>query len=262
MHFPPFRACRFLALLVLAVVSGGCATARDRVDPLEPANRAIYQFNEHFDRVFLKPAAILYQTVTPPPVRGGVTNVFGNFRDFTTAVNDLLQFKVSDALSDAGRVLVNSTVGIFGIFDVATRIGLKKHNEDFGQTLAAWGTPDGPYLVLPLLGPSTTRDAVGLIGDYVTDPEFFLFTESPANSIALVTRIVSVRSDLLESEKIFNAAAIDRYAFLRDAYLQRRHNMINDAQPPKGTEPGSARHRKTLKEMEEELETQDPANKK
>ena len=189
-----FRACRFLALLGLAVVSGGCAT-RARIyatDPLEPANRSIYQFNERFDRVLLAPAATLYQTVTPPPVRGGVSNFFGNFRDVTTTVNDLLQFKISDAFSDAGRVLVNSTIGIFGIFDVATRIGLKKHNEDFGQTLAPWGTPDGPFLVLPILGPSTTRDAVGLIGDYVTDPEFSLFTESPANSIVFVTRIVSV----------------------------------------------------------------------
>ena len=258
----PFRACRLLALLGLAVVSGGCATAHDRRDPLEPANRSIYQFNEHFDRVLLKPAAIFYQTVTPPPVRGGVTNFFGNFRDVTTAVNDLLQLKVSDALSDAGRVLVNSTVGIFGIFDVATRIGLKKHNEDFGQTLAAWGTPDGPYLVLPILGPSTTRDAVGLIGDYFTDPEFAIFTESPENSIAFVTRIVSVRADLLDSEQIFNAAAVDRYAFLRDAYLQRRHNLINDGRAPRGTEPGAERHRKTLKEMEDELDAEDPVAKK
>jgi phospholipid-binding lipoprotein MlaA len=259
MRTSPFRACRLPALLLLAALFAGCATGRDPRDPLEPMNRTVYQFNDHFDRVLLKPAATLYNTVTPPPVRGGVKNVFGNFRDVTTTINDLLQAKVSAAFSDSGRVLVNTTVGMFGIFDVASRIGLKKHSEDFGQTLAVWGTGDGPYLVLPILGPSTTRDAVGLIGDYLTDPQFYLFTDSATNDIALTIRIVSVRADLAEGEQIFNAAAIDRYAFLRDAYLQRRHNLINDGQPPPGEETGAARHRKTLKEMEDELDEDQPA---
>jgi phospholipid-binding lipoprotein MlaA len=134
---------------------------------------------------------------------------------------------------------------------------LQKHTEDFGQTLAVWGTPDGPYLVLPLLGPSTARDSVGLIGDYYTDPEFFLFNDPPGTYIVFTTRIVSVRADLLETEQIFNAAAIDRYAFLRDAYLQRRHNLINDGQPPPAGEPDK-RRRKTLKELEEELDAEPP----
>jgi len=253
-----FGAFRLLALLLLAAVSAGCATGPDPRDPLEPMNRSIYQFNDHFDRVLLKPAAIIYNTTVPPPVRGGVTNFFGNFRDVTAAVNDLLQAKFKAAASDVGRVLVNSTVGIFGIFDVASRIGLQKHYEDFGQTLAVWGTPDGPYLVLPILGPSTIRDGVGLIGDYYTDPEFFLFTDSPENAIVFITRVVSVRANLLDSEQIFEAAAVDRYAFLRDAYLQRRHNLINDGRSPPGAEPGAVRHRKTLKEMEEELDAEPP----
>lgn len=257
------RACLSLALITLALLSAGCATGpgRDPRDPLEPMNRSIYQFNDHFDRVLLKPASILYSTITPPPVRGGVTNFFGNFHDVTTALNNALQGKGSDALSDLGRVLINSTIGLFGIFDVATRLGLKKHNEDFGQTLAVWGAPDGPYLVLPILGPSTVRDTVGLGGDYLTDPEFYLFTE-PWNYVVLGTRIVNVRSNLLESEQIFNAAAVDRYAFLRDAYLQRRHNLINDGGPPPGTAPGAEPHHKTLKEMEEELDSEPPAPKK
>ena len=264
MHLLPLRACFSPALIILVVLSAGCATGpgRDPRDPLEPMNRSIYQFNDHFDRVILKPASILYSTVTPPPVRGGVTNFFGNFHDVTTALNNALQGKGSDALSDLGRVLINSTIGLFGIFDVATRLGLKKHDEDFGQTLAVWGTPDGPYLVLPFLGPSTARDTVGLGGDYLTDPEFYLFTEHPWNYVVLGTRIVNVRSNLLETEQIFNAAAVDRYAFLRDAYLQRRHNQINDGRAPQGKEPGAQPHRKTLKEMEEELDSEPPTPQK
>ncbi len=262
MQIRPCRTARLLALLLLAALSTGCATGRDPRDPLEPVNRSIYQFNDHADRVLLKPAATLYHTVTPPPVQGGVTNFFGNFRDVTTAVNNLLQAKLKNALSDAGRVLVNSTVGFFGVFDVATRVGLQKHNEDFGQTLAVWGTPDGPYLVLPILGPSTARDGVGLIADYFTDPEFWLFTDPPENYVAFTTRIVSVRADLLDSEQIFNAAAMDRYAFLRDAYLQRRHSLINDGRPPKGDGPAGQPHRKTLKELEQELDEDVPAARK
>jgi phospholipid-binding lipoprotein MlaA len=262
MRTPRFRACGLLALLFLAVLSSGCATGHDPRDPLEQANRSVYQFNEHVDRVVLKPAATFYNTVTPPPVRGGVTNFFGNFRDVTTFINDLLQAKLKNAASDAGRVLVNSTVGIFGVFDVASRIGLNKHTEDFGQTLAVWGAADGPYLVLPILGPSTTRDAIGLLGDYATDPQFYLFTEPPGSGIAVTMRIVSVRADLQESEQIFNAAAIDRYAFLRDAYLQRRHNLINDGRAPAGNEEGTAPRRKTLKEMEDELDADDSVAKK
>lgn len=258
MHTLLPRTRCWLSLAALTFLSA-CATGHDPRDPLEPMNRSIYQFNEHFDRVLLKPAAIAYNTVTPPPVRGGVTNFFGNFRDVTTAVNDALQFKLKDAASDVGRVLINSTIGIFGIFDVATRLGLKKHNEDFGQTLAVWGTPDGPYLVLPILGPSTARDTVGLVGDYLTDPEFFLFDEAPTRDIVLGTRIISVRGDLMESEQLFNAAAIDRYSFLRDAYLQRRHSLINDGRRVKSDE---APRRKTLKEMEEELDADDPGKPK
>jgi phospholipid-binding lipoprotein MlaA len=244
----------FSCLLAVAVLSG-CATAKNPKDPIEPFNRGVYQFNETVDRYALKPVAQGYRAVVPPPVRGGVTNVFGNFRDVTSAINNLLQLKVGTALSDVARVAVNSTIGILGVFDVAGHIGLDKHDEDFGQTLGWWGVPDGPYLVLPIFGPSTVRDSVGLVGDYFTDPQFFLIEESPYTWIALGTRIVNFRANLLEAERIFNQAAIDRYAFLRDAYLQRRRNQIYDGTPPESD--GADGRRKSLKELEEEIDAPD-----
>ena len=244
-------------VLLLSVLLAGCATAHDPRDPLEPVNRGVYQFNEAVDKAVLKPVAKGYKAVVPPPMRRGITNVFGNFADVTTAINSLLQGKLADAASDVGRIAVNSTVGILGVFDVASRIGLPKHYEDFGQTLGKWGMSDGPYLVLPLLGPSDFRDTVGLGLAYFTDPEFWLVTHSPETYIVFGTRVVNVRANLLESERIFDAAAIDKYAFLRDAYLQRRRTMIYDGNPaPNGRDTP---RRKTLKEMEEELDGADPA---
>jgi phospholipid-binding lipoprotein MlaA len=254
----PFpRAWRCMALALLATLLAGCATSRDPRDPLEPINRGVYQFNEALDRVALKPAAKGYRAAVPLPVRGGINNVFSNFQDVTTAINDLLQGKVSAAASDVGRIAVNSTIGLFGIFDVATRLGLEKRNEDFGQTFGVWGVNTGPYIVLPLLGPSTARDAVGLGLAYFTDPEFYLVTHSPETWIVFGVRVVNVRSNLLDSERIFDAAAVDKYAFLRDAYLQRRRSLIYDGNPPSDS-PGSVR-RKTFKEMEEELDLDEPA---
>lgn len=241
-----------LAALLSVVSLQGCATGKNPKDPFEEVNRSVFRFNETLDRYALRPVARGYRAAVPTPVRGGITNVFGNFRDVTTAINNLLQFKLKAAASDVGRVTINTTVGIFGIFDVATPIGLEKNDEDFGQTLGVWGVGDGPYLVLPLLGPSTVRDGVGLIGDYHTDPQFYLITEAPENWIAFGTRIVNLRANLLEAERLFDQAAIDRYAFLRDAYLQRRRNLIFDGNPPEtGTEGG---RRKSLRELEEELE--------
>lgn len=242
-------------MLFFGVLSlGGCASGPNPKDPLEPWNRSMYEFNEVLDKAALKPVAKGYRTVVPPPVRGGVTNFFSNFRDVTVAVNNLLQLKIGNALSDVGRVVLNSTVGLFGVFDVATPLGLEKHNEDFGQTLGYWGVASGPYLVLPLLGPSTVRDSVGLVGDYFTDPEFYLFDSDALGWAVFGTRIVNLRANLLEAEEVFEQAAVDRYAFLRDAYLQRRLNLIHDGNPPAGAggEDGVQR-RKSLRELEEEL---------
>jgi phospholipid-binding lipoprotein MlaA len=256
MHVPPPRAA-FLVLLLVAALAG-CATAKNPRDPLEPLNRTIYAFNQDLDRVALKPAALVYREVVPTPVRGGVTSFFGNFRDVTTAINNLLQLKVKQAASDVGRVAINSTVGILGVFDVASRLGLQKHEEDFGQTLGRWGVKDGPYVVLPLLGPSNARDAVGWVGDYFTDPEFYLIEEDPWTWIVFGTRVVNVRTNLLEAERLLEQAAVDRYSFLREAYLQRRRNLIYDGSPPDAPPGGQAPRRKTLKEMEEELELDEP----
>jgi phospholipid-binding lipoprotein MlaA len=250
---------------MLCALAGGCATTRDArdarnaQDPLEQLNRSIYGFNDAADRVVLKPLATVYSEVVPPPVRGGVTNFFGNFRDVTTAANGLLQGKFKQAASDVGRVAVNTTVGLLGVFDVASRVGLSKHDEDFGQSLGYWGVAEGPYLVLPILGPSTVRDAIGLVPDfYVTDPQFYIFDHSPESWIALTTRVVNVRANLLDVEGLLRQAALDEYSFLRDAYLQRRRSQVFDGTLPEGEAPRGPK-RKTLKELEEELELEPPS---
>ena len=165
------RAMRALALTLLLplFLLGGCATTNPS-DPLEPMNRAIYSFNDGVDTAIFKPLAQGYRAVLPSFVRNGISNFFSNINDVLIALNNLLQGKISNAVSDVGRVLVNTTVGVGGLFDVATNFGLEKHNEDFGQTLGYWGIADGPYLVLPLLGPSNFRDALGRIVDVKTDP--------------------------------------------------------------------------------------------
>jgi phospholipid-binding lipoprotein MlaA len=248
-------------LLFLCALAGGCATTREGrrgPDPLEPLNRSIHGFNDAADRVVLKPLATVYTEVVPPPVRGGVTNFFGNFRDVTTAVNGLLQGKFKQAASDVGRVAVNSTVGLLGVFDVASRLGLAKHDEDFGQTFGYWGVPEGAYLVLPFLGPSNVRDAVGLLPEfYLTDPQFLVFDEPPGEWIALGLRYVNFRANLFEAEQVFREAAFDEYAFLRDAYLQRRRNLIYDGSRPESEAPRGPK-RKTLKELEQELDLDEP----
>jgi phospholipid-binding lipoprotein MlaA len=256
MHVLRLRAALPASLLV--AVLAGCATPKNPRDPLEPLNRAVYAFNHDLDRVALKPAALAYREVVPTPVRGGITSFFGNFRDVTTAINNLLQLKVAQAASDAGRVAINSTVGILGVFDVASRLGLQKHEEDFGQTLGRWGVADGPYLVLPLLGPSNARDAVGWVGDYFTDPEFYLIEDEPWTWIVFGTRVVNVRANLLEAERLLEQAAVDRYSFLREAYSQRRRNQIYDGNPPEPAPGARTPRRKTLKEMEQELELDEP----
>jgi phospholipid-binding lipoprotein MlaA len=244
--------------LALTVLCTGCATARDPRDPLEPLNRKVFEFNDALDKAVTKPIAKGYRAVVPTPVRGGITNFFGNFRDVTTAVNNLLQLKVPRAASDLGRIVINSTVGILGFFDVASRLGLEKHDEDFGQTLGHYGAGPGPFVMLPLLGPSTARDTVGLVGDYFTDPEFYLFTHTPESYVVFGTRVINLRANLLAIEGVLDQTGLDRYSFLRDAYLQRRRNQVYDGNPPELQDEEGAPRRKTLKEMEEELDLDEP----
>lgn len=223
--------------LSLMLFVTGCASTREGLrdprDPWEPFNRGVYRFNTDFDNAFMKPIAKGYQAITPEPVDRGVTNFFGNLADFDSAVNNLLQFKLTRAGSDVGRVLVNSTVGLLGFMDVATNMGIASYKEDFGQTLGYWGFTPGPYVMLPLLGPSSARDVFGLAGDIVIDP-LFSVSKGEVYWGLVGLRIVDRRADLLIAGTIFDEAALDPYTFLRDAYLQRRENLVHDGNPPEG----------------------------
>ncbi len=229
------RTRRLVDLVLPALLVAGCASNPDRVtdprDPLEPFNRAVFRFNTDFDNAFMRPLAKGYKAVTPEPVDRGITNFFSNIDDFTSFVNNILQFKMSRAGSDLGRIFMNSTVGILGFFDVATNAGLPSYKEDFGQTLGYWGLPPGAYFMLPIFGPSNLRDTVGFAGDIVTDPFFSIETGKIYWGFATL-RIVDFRADRLTAGEILTDAALDPYVFLRDAYLQRRRNLVYDGNPP------------------------------
>ena len=231
-----FTVCALTSLLLL----GGCATpgTGDPRDPLEPMNRAIYSFNDGVDKVVTKPLAEAYQAVFPAVVRTGISNVFSNINDIVVALNNLLQGKIGPAFSDISRVMINTTVGILGIMDVATDLGIEKNDEDFGQTLGYWGIGDGPYLVLPFLGPRNLRDTVGLIVDWETDPTSYIDPNRDRNAVQGF-RLVTRRAELLSASKVLEVAAIDEYEFLRDAYLQRRRNLVYDGNPPREKEEGT-----------------------
>jgi phospholipid-binding lipoprotein MlaA len=229
---------RHLAVaLLFAALAGGCATSHNPADPLEGMNRAVFSFNDGFDKVIFKPGAKAYKAVVPEPARQCVGNVFANVNDIFVSVNSLLQGKVGDAVSDACRVLVNTTVGIAGCFDVASKMGLEKHNRDFGQTFGKWGVTPGAYLVLPILGPSDFRDAAGYFLTAYLDPVWNI-RYVPLRNELVVLRAVNTRADLLSAGDVLEEAALDKYSFVRDAYLQRRQGMVEDddnaAKPNKG----------------------------
>lgn len=226
-----FRLAR-AASLVCVIALTGCATASDPRDPLEPINRGIYHFNDAVDKTVIKPVAQGYKAVLPSPVRTGVTNFFSNIDDVLIAVNNVLQFKLDKAASDIARVIANTTFGIGGLFDVATSFGLEKNNEDFGQTLGYWGVGDGPFLMLPILGPSNVRDTVGLVAYYQLDPVVNLDHVPTRNTLAGL-RAVDRRARLLDAEKVLDEAALDPYTFLRDAYIQHRRSEVYDGNPPR-----------------------------
>lgn len=195
-------------------------------DPWEGFNRSVFAFNENLDKYIAKPLAQGYQYITPEPVDQSVTHFFSNLGDVLVIVNDVGQLKMGQALSDTARFLINSTVGFFGVFDVATHIGLPKHDEDFGQTLGYWGVGSGPYLMLPFLGPSTLRDGTGLLIDYQSDLGYTSIGRNYAQEIGLYTvRGVDLRASLIASEGLISG---DRYTFIRSFYLQRREYLIND----------------------------------
>ena len=215
-----------LALAIAASVSA-CATGTNPRDPLEGYNRAMFKFNDTVDQVALKPVATAYKKVTPSFVQTGVGNFFGNLSDVWSAVNNLLQGKGEAGLQDVVRVSMNSTFGILGLIDIASQAGIPKHNEDFGQTLGWYGIQPGPYVMLPLLGPSTVRDTVALPLDVTGDPWRYKDPTSVRN-IGTVTRIVDKRAALLDATNLMEAAALDRYEFIRDGFLQARESKVFD----------------------------------
>ncbi|NTV94895.1 MAG: VacJ family lipoprotein [Thiobacillus sp.] len=217
-----------LLALTTALLLAGCASNGDPRDPLEPFNRTMHSFNDGVDRVAMKPLAKGYQAITPEPVQSGVRNFYSNLDDVTVFANSLLQFKLEQASSDLLRVVFNSTFGLFGLIDIATPMGLKKHNEDFGQTMGKWGIDSGPYLVLPFFGPSSIRDGVGLAVDTMTTDLVYDIEDIPTRNGTLVLRWVSRRADLLEAKQALDEAALDNYEFTRDFYLERREALIRN----------------------------------
>ena len=186
----------------------------------------MFKVNEGVD-VVLKPVAQGYDKAAPLPVKAGVGNFFGNIADAWTSINNFLQGKGKDGLSDAGRVLINTTIGIGGVFDVASEMGLEKNAEDFGQTLAVWGVGEGPYLYWPIIGPRTTRDTFGLAVDSYTDPVWYV-NDIPVRNSLVGVRIVDKRAALLPTDKVVEEAAFDKYNYIRDAYLQNRRSEVSD----------------------------------
>lgn len=222
-----------LAVACLCAFSGFSALASENAkDPYEGFNRAMFSVHEGIDTVVAKPLAKGYDTVAPLPVKAAVGNFFGNVSDLFIGVNNGLQGKPKEGLSDFGRLLINSTVGIFGLFDVASELGFDKHEEDFGQTFARWGASDGGYLFLPVFGPRTVRDTFGLAVDLAVDPVKQIDHVATRNS-AVFVRFVDVRASLLPSDKVVEEAALDKYSYIRDAYLQRRRSQIYDGRPPR-----------------------------
>jgi phospholipid-binding lipoprotein MlaA len=220
-------------LIVLTMFAlTGCASSHNPADPLESFNRGVYKFNDTLDRAVAKPVAKGYDKIVPDTAKMMVSNFFSNLNDVIVTVNDLLQLKLKQGFSDGMRVLVNSTLGIGGLVDVASK-QLPKHDEDFGQTLGYWGIKSGPYLMLPVLGPSSFRDGIGLYADGLTSPLYRDVPKIRTRNQLYLTEMVNRRQQLLGDEKIMEGAILDRYAFIRDAYLQRRQNLVYDGHPPR-----------------------------
>ena len=224
-----------LLLSSIMVLLSGCASTQyveSERDPWQGFNRTMYGFNDSLDRAILKPAAQGYQAIAPEFVEQGVRNFFANLDDVSVAVNNLLQGKVTNSLSDVGRIVINSTVGILGLLDVASPMGFRKHDEDFGQTLGAWGMDSGPYIVWPFFGPSTLRDTPSLAVDRVLlNPLTYVELKLGERIAIIALDTVSLRAELLSLEKTVDEISTDRYTFIREAYLDRRDFLVNDGSP-------------------------------
>jgi phospholipid-binding lipoprotein MlaA len=245
----PYRAAS--AAVGLALLLSGCAGPNPR-DPFESYNRAAFKFNDTVDEYALKPVATAYKDIVPGFVQTGVGNFFGNLNDAWSAINALLQGKGEAGMSDLMRFSLNSTLGIAGLIDIASEAGIKKYKEDFGQTLGYWGVDSGPYLVLPILGPSTVRDTVALPVDITGD--IWRYKEPTyLRNIGTGIRVIDTRAQLLDASSLLEDAALDRYEFLRDGYLQRRQSQVDDG--------GESRKPKQDKEDDADAKPAQPAAK-
>ena len=221
--------------VVFLLLLSGCATVdsefADPRDPIEGLNRTMFSFNDELDRAVFKPLSQFYKKVTPAPMDTGISNFFNNLGDVVSTVNSSLQFKPEKTLNHFWRVVFNSTIGIGGLLDVATHMDLPRQSEDFGQTLGVWGVGSGYYLVLPLFGPSSTRDVVGRVADSLANPLTYV-TDNTLRFGLQGLNILDTRADLLSASKVLDEAALDPYTFTRDAYLQRRLHAVHDGNPP------------------------------
>ncbi|HSV19954.1 MAG TPA: VacJ family lipoprotein [Casimicrobiaceae bacterium] len=227
------RAIQSVALAAALATLAGCATVQttSKDDPFEPWNRAMYDVHQVVDGKIIKPVAQAYVDNTPPPIRQGVSNFFGNLDDVVSVLNDWLQWKLDKAGNDMGRVMINSFFGLGGIIDIASQAGIEKGNEDFGQTFGVWGFPQGPYLFIPVLGPTTVRDGTGLIVRAYASPLSYVVVDVPTRNILYAIGFLDARAQALQAENFVEGAALDRYTFIRRAYLQRRAYLVRDGKP-------------------------------
>jgi phospholipid-binding lipoprotein MlaA len=231
-----------VSVLLLALIAG-CSTMQtgrtapgQRLDPWENWNRKVFAFNEGLDEKVLKPVATVYSDVVPQPVRIGVGNFFSNVLDAWSAINNMLQGKFTEGFDDVTRVGTNTLFGLFGIVDVATEMGLDHHYEDFGQTLGRWGVGAGAYVVLPVLGPSSLRDAAAMPLDRAASPALLINNGSTQFGITTL-QIINTRASLLGATRVIDDISLDKYTFIRDAYLQRRRSLVFDGDVPESPDP-------------------------
>ena len=244
-------------VLACACFLAGCAIGPNPRDPYEGFNRKVFAFNEGLDKAVLKPVAKAYDKIMPDLAQVGVTNFFNNLGMVVTTFNDAVQLKGEKVPVDVARFLTNLTFGIFGLIDVATELKIEYRHEDFGQSLGYWGVGSGPYVVLPILGPSTVRDGLGLAVDFVVSPYYYWEDHTRVRWEVLAVSIVNTRANLLPAERVLDESGVERYTFLRDVYLQRREYLINDGNPPVSNTGPRA---KSLRELEQEDMQDEPAS--
>ena len=222
---------RLIICVVLVVFISGCATTgvHDERDPIEGFNRSMYSFNQGMDKILFNPIAKLYQAITPDFVEKGISNFFNNIDDISIIANDILQLKIGQAYMDTARFVFNSTLGLGGFRDVSSLMGLEKHDEDFGQTLAVWGVGAGPYIVVPIFGPTTLRDSTSLVvDDILLNPVSYLNNNDALKAGILTLNFIDIKADLLTTNDLVDEAALDQYEFTKNAYFSRRESQIND----------------------------------